>query len=120
MASPGFRQALAAHQAVTPAQRLHPGITEAVERQTKAMRELSRRAFPETEAAVDDVPVPINAAHLQRRREADGRMGGPEARRASLSLGQARTSLRWCASIASRSVAAVKPRTCGLSGWSRT
>ncbi|MGW1412518.1 hypothetical protein [Streptomyces sp. NPDC002403] len=70
MASPGFRQALAAHQAVTPAQRLDPGITEAVERQTRAMRELSRRAFPETEVAVDDAPAQINAAHLQRRREA--------------------------------------------------
>lgn len=69
-ASPGFRQALAAHQAVTPAQRLDPGITEAVERQTRAMRELSRRAFPETEAAVEEAPAPINAAHLQRRREA--------------------------------------------------
>ncbi|MEW1724311.1 DciA family protein [Streptomyces sp. NPDC093109] len=69
-ASPGFHQALAAHQAVTPAQRLDPGITEAVERQTRAMRELSRRAFPETEAAVDDAPAPISAAHLQRRREA--------------------------------------------------
>ncbi|MFC9622048.1 DciA family protein [Streptomyces sp. NPDC056930] len=69
-ASPGFRQALAAHQAVTPAQLLDPGITDAVERQTRAMRELSRRAFPETEAAVDDAPAPLNAAHLQRRREA--------------------------------------------------
>ncbi|MGG8406446.1 hypothetical protein ACM614_07335 [Streptomyces sp. 12297] len=38
MASPGFLQALAAHQAVTPAQRLGPGITEAVERQSRAMR----------------------------------------------------------------------------------
>ncbi|MFB6945644.1 DciA family protein [Streptomyces sp. NPDC060286] len=70
MASPGFRQALAAHQAVTPAQRVDPGITEAVERQTRAMRELSRRAFPETEVAVDVAPAPINAGHLQRRREA--------------------------------------------------
>ncbi|MFB6814326.1 DciA family protein [Streptomyces sp. NPDC056347] len=69
-ASPGFHRALAAHQAVTPAQRLDPGIAEAVERQTRAMRELSRRAFPEMEAAVEDAPAPINAAHLQRRREA--------------------------------------------------
>ncbi|WP_333732562.1 DciA family protein [Streptomyces sp. IBSBF 3010] len=69
-ASPGFRQALAAHQAVTPAQRLDPGIAQAVERQTRAMRELSRRAFPETQAAVEETPAPINAAHLQRRREA--------------------------------------------------
>ncbi|MGC5400767.1 DciA family protein [Streptomyces sp. DT20] len=69
-ASPGFRQALAAHQAVAPTQRLDLGITEAVERQTRAMRELSRRAFPETEVAVGDAPAPINVARLQRRREA--------------------------------------------------
>ncbi|MFB7745368.1 DciA family protein [Streptomyces sp. NPDC056132] len=70
MTTPGFHRALAAHQAVPPTRRLDPGITEAIERQTKAMRELSRRAFPETETAVDDAPPPINAAHLQRRREA--------------------------------------------------
>ncbi|MEU6009551.1 DciA family protein [Streptomyces sp. NPDC047453] len=46
-ASLGYRQALAAHQAAAPARRVDPGIAEAVERQTRAMRELSRRAFPE-------------------------------------------------------------------------
>ncbi|WP_323138100.1 MULTISPECIES: hypothetical protein [unclassified Streptomyces] len=46
-ASPRFHQALAAHQAAAPAQRVDPGIAEAGERQTKAMRELSRLAFPE-------------------------------------------------------------------------
>ncbi|MFB7552583.1 DciA family protein [Streptomyces sp. NPDC056154] len=66
----GYRRALAAHQAVTPAQRLDPGITEAVERQTRAMRELGRRAFPEPEVAAEDAPAPIDAARLQRRREA--------------------------------------------------
>jgi hypothetical protein len=71
MASPGFRQALAAHQAVTPAQRLDPGIAEAVERQTRAMRELSRRAFPETDVVPDDAPAPIAAARTQRRNQAD-------------------------------------------------
>ncbi|WP_327169927.1 DciA family protein [Streptomyces subrutilus] len=69
MASPGFRQALAAHQAVTPVQRLDPGITEAVERQTRAMRELSRRAFPDREPD-PDAPAPIDAARIQRRRQA--------------------------------------------------
>ncbi len=69
-ASPGFRQALAAHQAVTPAQRLDPGITEAVDRQTRTMRELSRRAFPEREAASGQVPAPIAAVRAQRRRQA--------------------------------------------------
>ncbi|MGV9758557.1 DciA family protein [Streptomyces tricolor] len=46
-ASDGYRRALAAHQNVTRPSRVDPGIAEAVERQTKAMRELSRRAFPE-------------------------------------------------------------------------
>jgi hypothetical protein len=71
MASEGFCQALAAHQAVAPAQRLDPGIAEAVERQTRAMRELSRRAFPELEVSSDDQPAPIEAARVQRRREAE-------------------------------------------------
>ncbi|MFD5033369.1 hypothetical protein ACFVWX_03950 [Streptomyces sp. NPDC058220] len=69
-ASPGFRQALAAHQAVAPAQQLDPGITEAVERQTRAMRELSRRAFPEPPAVPDDAPAPLDQARVQRRRQA--------------------------------------------------
>lgn len=67
-ASPGFHQALAAHQAVAPAQRLDPGIVDAVERQTRAMRELSRRAFPETAVVPDDAPAPIEATRAQRRR----------------------------------------------------
>ncbi|MFI9588070.1 DciA family protein [Streptomyces sp. NPDC052236] len=70
MASYGFHLALAAHQAATLAQRVDPGITDAVERQTRAMRELSRRAFPEPEAVPDDQPVPIEASRVQRRREA--------------------------------------------------
>ncbi|MFF3733361.1 DciA family protein [Streptomyces sp. NPDC002476] len=71
MASSGFHQALAAHQAVAPAQRIDPGITEAIERQNRAMRELSRRAFPETDLVVpDDAPAPIRTARAQRRRQA--------------------------------------------------
>lgn len=70
MASPGFRQALAAHRAATPARRVDPGIAEAVERQTRAMRELSRRAFPEPETAPVDRPAPIEGAREQRRRAA--------------------------------------------------
>ncbi|WP_434600187.1 DciA family protein [Streptomyces sp. A5-4] len=76
MASPGFHQALAAHQAVAPAQRVDPGITQAMERQTRAMRELSRRAFPEPEVAVEDAPTPIDAARVQRRRQADDSHAG--------------------------------------------
>lgn len=70
-ASPGYQQALAAHLAVAPARRVDPGIAEAVERQTRAMRELSRRAFPESEASSDDQLAPIEAARIQRRREAE-------------------------------------------------
>ncbi|WP_176156451.1 hypothetical protein [Streptomyces sp. NA03103] len=45
-------------------------IAEAVERQTAAMRELSRRAFPEPDAAADDAPASIEATWAQRRRQA--------------------------------------------------
>ncbi|MFF9593839.1 DUF721 domain-containing protein [Streptomyces sp. NPDC014646] len=70
MAPPGFHRALAAHQSVAPVQRVDPGITEAIERQNQAMRELSRRAFPETAVAPDDAPAPIKQARAQQRREA--------------------------------------------------
>ncbi|MFE6288225.1 DUF721 domain-containing protein [Streptomyces sp. NPDC057877] len=82
-ASEGYRQALAAHQSVAPARRVDPGIAEAVERQTRAMRELSRRAFPEPEVSSEAQPAPIEAGRIQRRREA-------EATRA-LALRRART-----------------------------
>lgn len=71
MASPGFHQALAAHQAVTPPSRVDPSIVEAVERQTKAMRALSLRAFAEPEPVADDQPAPIEQARAERRRAAD-------------------------------------------------
>jgi hypothetical protein len=48
-----------------------PCIAEAVERQTRAMRELSRRAFPEPEVSSGDQPAPIDAVRVQRRREAE-------------------------------------------------
>ncbi|MEV6439831.1 DciA family protein [Streptomyces anulatus] len=70
MASPGFHQALAAHQAVKPARRIDLGVTEAMERQNRAMRELSRRAFPEAPASQDDAPASIEAPRDQRRRTA--------------------------------------------------
>ncbi|MGW5609449.1 DciA family protein [Streptomyces sp. NPDC003753] len=70
MASPGFHQALAAHQAVVPPSRVDPAIAEAVERQTKALRALSLQAFPEPEAAADDQPAPIEQARIERRRQA--------------------------------------------------
>ncbi|MEU2357922.1 DciA family protein [Streptomyces misionensis] len=70
MATPGFHRALAAHQAVAPVQRVDPGITEAIKRQNRAMRELSRRAFPESAPAPDDAPTPIEQTRAQRRRQA--------------------------------------------------
>ncbi|MER7692628.1 DUF721 domain-containing protein [Streptomyces sp. NPDC097610] len=67
----GYRRALAAHQEAAVPSRGDPGIAEAVERQNRAMRELSRRAFPETDVVADDAPAPIDQARTQRRREAD-------------------------------------------------
>ncbi|MEU1375947.1 hypothetical protein ABZ442_20135 [Streptomyces triculaminicus] len=75
MASRGFHQALAAHWSAAPARRTDPGIAEAVERQTKAMRELSRRVFPEADVVADDAPALIETVRDQRRRQA----AAPEA-----------------------------------------
>ncbi|MFE7046525.1 DciA family protein, partial [Streptomyces atratus] len=66
----GYRRALKAHREATPPRRVDPGIAEAVERQTAAMRELSRRAFPEPDVVPDDAPAPIEQARAQRRRQA--------------------------------------------------
>ncbi|MBP5942726.1 DciA family protein [Streptomyces acidiscabies] len=67
----GYRRALAAHQEAAVPSRVDPGIAEAVERQNRAMRELSRRAFPEIDVVADDAPASIDRARTQRRREAD-------------------------------------------------
>jgi predicted nucleic acid-binding Zn ribbon protein len=69
-ASDGYRRALAAHHEAAPQSRVDPGIAEAVERQNRAMRELSRRAFPEPDVVPDDAPAPIEQARAQRRRQA--------------------------------------------------
>ncbi|MFE6904114.1 DciA family protein [Streptomyces sp. NPDC057717] len=69
-ASDGYRRALAAHQEAAPPSRVDPAIAEAVERQTAAMRELSRRAFPEPDAVPDGAPAPIEQARTKRRRQA--------------------------------------------------
>ncbi|MGW1819321.1 DUF721 domain-containing protein [Streptomyces sp. NPDC002125] len=66
----GYRRAIEAHREAAVPSRIDPGIAQAVERQNRAMRELSRQAFPEPPVVPDDAPAPINAAHLQRRREA--------------------------------------------------
>ncbi|MZE72615.1 DciA family protein [Streptomyces sp. SID5789] len=67
----GYRRALAAHQSATPARRMDPGIAEAVERQNQAMRELSRRAFPNPEPSSDGGPTPLEDTRAERRRVAD-------------------------------------------------
>lgn len=68
MASDGYRQALAAHQAVRPDRHVDPAIAEAIESQTRALRELSRRAFPDPDP--DEQFSPIEVARAQRRRQA--------------------------------------------------
>ncbi|MFD4543592.1 DUF721 domain-containing protein [Streptomyces bauhiniae] len=64
----GYRRALEAHRQAAPPSWVDPGIAEAVERQNRAMRELSRRAFPEPDVVPDDVPGPIEQVRAQRRR----------------------------------------------------
>ncbi|WMI61995.1 DciA family protein (plasmid) [Streptomyces rochei] len=66
----GYRRAIEAHrQAVRPL-RVDPAFAEAVERQTAAMRELSRRAFPEPDVVADAAPASIEVTRAQRRRQA--------------------------------------------------
>ncbi|MFE7427938.1 DUF721 domain-containing protein [Streptomyces sp. NPDC057545] len=66
--SDGYRRAIKAHRAAGQAGAgLHDAssrtaIAEAVERQTAAMRELSRRAFPEPDAIPDDARAPLEQA----------------------------------------------------------
>ncbi|MEV0982379.1 DciA family protein [Streptomyces sp. NPDC049915] len=65
----GYRRAIEAHRQAARPSRVDPAIAEAVERQTRAMRELSRRAFPEPDVVSDDAPAPIEQVRLQRRRQ---------------------------------------------------
>ncbi|MFK0050440.1 DUF721 domain-containing protein [Streptomyces sp. NPDC090741] len=66
----GYRRAIEAHRPAAPQSRVDPHIAEAVERQNRAMRELSRRAFPEPDGIPADAPAPIDQALVQRRRQA--------------------------------------------------
>ncbi|RPK23539.1 hypothetical protein EES37_37930 [Streptomyces sp. ADI91-18] len=66
----GYRRAIEAHRQAALRSRADPHIAEAVERQNRAMRELSRQAFPETDVVPADAPAPIDQARVQRRREA--------------------------------------------------
>ncbi|MFR0367584.1 DUF721 domain-containing protein [Streptomyces sp. MCC20] len=63
-ASDGYHQALAAHQAARPDRHVDPAIAEAIESQTRALREQSRRAFP------DPDPGSVEITQAKRRREA--------------------------------------------------
>ncbi|WP_414170898.1 DUF721 domain-containing protein (plasmid) [Streptoverticillium reticulum] len=66
----GYRRAIEAHRQAARTSRVDPAIADAVERQTAAMRELSRWAFPEPDVVADDAPAPIEQVRLQRRRQA--------------------------------------------------
>ncbi|MFJ3891138.1 DciA family protein [Streptomyces rubrogriseus] len=66
----GYRRAIEAHRQAARPSLADPGIAEAVERQTAAMRALSRRAFPEPDVVADDVPALMEQARAQRRRQA--------------------------------------------------
>lgn len=66
----GYRRALEAHREAAVPSRVDPGIVQAVERQNRAMRELSRRAFPEPPSVPDEALAPIDQARVQRRRQA--------------------------------------------------
>nr|MDT0521286.1 DciA family protein [Streptomyces sp. DSM 41633] len=69
MAPAGFHRALAAHQAVPRTREVALDSAEAAKRQTRVLRELSNRAFPDPEELGDEQPAPIDTALLRRRRE---------------------------------------------------
>ncbi|MEU4800477.1 DUF721 domain-containing protein [Streptomyces sp. NPDC023327] len=66
----GYRRAIEAHRQAARPSTVDPAIAGAVERQTTAMRELSRRAFPEPDV-VPDAPASIEVSRAQRRRQAE-------------------------------------------------
>ncbi|WP_282694102.1 hypothetical protein [Streptomyces sp. CC208A] len=57
----GRHRAIEAHRRAARPSRVDPAVAEAVERQTPAVRELSRRAFPGPDAVPDDAPGPRGA-----------------------------------------------------------
>ncbi|MEU8892914.1 DciA family protein [Streptomyces sp. NPDC048442] len=68
MGCAGYQEALAIVQGTPVGRRADPQIAAAAERQTRAMRELSARAFADQNQA--DTPASIVEARLQRRRQA--------------------------------------------------
>lgn len=67
MACDGYHQALAAAHAARPARHVDPAIAAAIESQTRALRELSQRAFPDPPPG--EQPSPIETARARRRRQ---------------------------------------------------
>ncbi|MGW2599997.1 DUF721 domain-containing protein [Streptomyces klenkii] len=67
----GYRRAIEAHRQASRTSRVDPAIADAVERQTAAMRELSRRAFPEPEPDLGGGLAPLEDARAERCRQAD-------------------------------------------------
>ncbi|MFI5987496.1 DUF721 domain-containing protein [Streptomyces sp. NPDC051555] len=65
----GHQRAIEAHRQAALRSLVDPHIAEAVERQNRALRELSRQAFPEPDATPADALAPIDGAVLQQRRE---------------------------------------------------
>ncbi|MFF8717502.1 DUF721 domain-containing protein [Streptomyces sp. NPDC015184] len=66
----GYHHATEARRQAARPPRADAAITEAVERQTAAMRDLSRRAFPEPDIVAADTPAPSEQTLVQRRRQA--------------------------------------------------
>ncbi|MER6274541.1 DUF721 domain-containing protein [Streptomyces sp900105755] len=66
----GYRRVIEAHRQAGPASRVDPAIAQAVERQTAALRALSRRVFPEPDTVAYDAPVLVEQARAERRRQA--------------------------------------------------
>ncbi|MYW47291.1 hypothetical protein [Streptomyces sp. SID161] len=64
----GYCRAIEAHRQAARPSLADPGIAEAVERQTAAMRALNRRAFPEPDFVPGDPPAPVEQVRLERTR----------------------------------------------------
>ncbi|MFJ6054717.1 DciA family protein [Streptomyces sp. NPDC092307] len=70
-AAAGYRRALEAHQQAHMRRQPDPAIAEAAKRQTRVLRELSQRVFPDPQELADEHPAPIDTAVIQRRRAAE-------------------------------------------------
>jgi type IV secretory pathway VirB10-like protein len=67
----GYRRAIEAHRQAARTSRVDPAVAEAVQRQTAAMRALSRRAFPEPEDSPGEAPASAQDPHRPSRQEAE-------------------------------------------------